>query len=185
MEAVRNRRSPAKAVVFTAMFTALIVIGSKITIPFYLVPFTLQVFFVMLAGKIGGKFTGMASVIVFIVLGLIGLPVFSKGGGFEYALMPTFGYILGFIPAVVISGIPDRTKKPSFFKELLFSVLADLSVYAFAVPYLIVVATFVLNAEIEIAGLLVTGFLIFLPTDILQCALASYLAVKLRPLVKI
>ncbi|MBP5593263.1 MAG: biotin transporter BioY, partial [Clostridia bacterium] len=70
---------------------------------------------------------------------------------------------------------------PSFIKELLFALLADLALYAVAIPYFFIVNIHFLNIETDIAGFLVTGFLVFLPGDIIKCLAASLIAIKVRP----
>ncbi len=185
MDNTARKKSPTKTLVLIALFTALIVVGTKITIPIFFIPFTLQVFFIVLAGKIGGKIVGLSSVVIFIALGLTGIPVFATGGGFDYAIRPTFGYILGFIPLAVLSGVPHNARVRSFSRELLWALVGDLTMYAVAVPYLYMVTTLVLGGDDKLADLLMSGFFIFIPSDFVQCLLASIIAVKLRPILKI
>ncbi len=68
-------------------------IGAFIRIPVPLVPFTLQITFTTLAGLflLGSK-KGAISVAVYVLMGLIGIPVFTQGGGFSYVLKPSFGF---------------------------------------------------------------------------------------------
>ena len=90
-------KSKTVMICMCAIFAALIAIGAFIRIPIPYINVTLQVFFVALAGMLlGGKF-GALSVVVYIMLGLIGIPIFTEGGGFFYILKPTFGYMIGFI----------------------------------------------------------------------------------------
>lgn len=63
-----------------------------------------QVAAVLLTGCLGGKNAGVLSQIAYIFIGLSGMPVFSQGGNFSYVMEPTFGYILGFIPAAWVCG---------------------------------------------------------------------------------
>ena len=79
-----------------AMFTALSAVGAFIKIPTPIVPFTLQIVFTCLAGLILGKNKGGLSVALYVLLGLFGLPIFTKGGGFNYVFETTFGYLIGF-----------------------------------------------------------------------------------------
>jgi len=79
------------------MFVAMIVVGAFIKIPVPIVPFTLQFLFTMLAGILLGGKDGCRAVVIYIFLGLIGLPIFAEGGGFAYIFKPSFGYIIGFI----------------------------------------------------------------------------------------
>lgn len=81
-----------RSLVYCALFTALIAVGAFIKIPIPVVPFTLQYLFTMLAGIL----LGSLSVLAYMILGLIGLPIFSEGGGIGYVFKPSFGYIIGF-----------------------------------------------------------------------------------------
>ena len=70
-----------KNLMYCSLFTALIAVGAFIKIPIPVVPFTLQFFFTTLAGLLLGSKMGAVSVIAYMVLGLVGLPIFSEGGG--------------------------------------------------------------------------------------------------------
>ena len=70
-----------KDLVLCAMFVALIAVGAFIKVPVPVVPFTLQFLFTMLAGLLLGPVNGALAVVVYIVLGLVGLPIFTQGGG--------------------------------------------------------------------------------------------------------
>jgi len=89
----------------SAAFIGLISLGSWISIPFFPVPFTLQTLFVLLAGAIM-KRSAVIPVILYLVLGLLGLPLFHNGlSGIGIILGPTGGYLLGFIPAALVTGL--------------------------------------------------------------------------------
>ena len=96
----------------------LLTISAKIKIPFYPVPMTMQTFVVMLLGiSFGGK-VAIATVSLYLLEGIMGLPVFSnspeKGVGLVYFTGPTMGYLIGFLPAVFLAGylkLDDWIKK--------------------------------------------------------------------------
>ena len=76
----------------------LLSISSKISIPFYPVPMTLQTFVVyFIAASMG--MVGFYSTLSYVILGLIGLPIFAAGGGFGYMMSPTFGFLYGMVLA--------------------------------------------------------------------------------------
>ena len=79
-------------IVLTALFAALTAIGAFIRIPTPWSSFTLEIFFVCMAGILLGAKLGALSQAIYIALGLIGLPNFTSGGGPGYEFQPTFGY---------------------------------------------------------------------------------------------
>ncbi|XRD23823.1 biotin transporter BioY [Lysinibacillus fusiformis] len=113
------KRHSTLALVMIAMFAALTAIGAFIKIPLPIVPFTLQIVFVFLAGCLLGSRNGLYSQLVYIGVGLVGLPVFTQGGGITYVVQPTFGYLIGFaLAAYVIGMIVERiesTKEKAFY----------------------------------------------------------------------
>ena len=108
---------------FIALIGSIILaISSKIRIPFYPVPMTMQTLVVLMIGVAFGWKLGVATVVLYLFEGIIGLPVFSgspeKGVGLVYFTGPTMGYLLGFIPAVYFSGkfIYDNNVIKNFLK---------------------------------------------------------------------
>ena len=80
-----------KDIALMGVFIALIIVGGFIKIPTPLVPVTMQFFFCLLSGLLLGGIKGSLCVIIYVFMGLIGIPVFTAGGGFSYVLYPTFG----------------------------------------------------------------------------------------------
>jgi len=107
--------------------TILITISAKVKIPFYPVPMTMQTFVILLIGITYGYKLGLATVSLYLLEGMFGLPVFAsspeKGIGLIYFFGPTMGYLIGFLPAVYFSGFFKYNKGilNTFFK-LTFSV---------------------------------------------------------------
>ena len=116
-----------KSVFIALIGSVLLAISSKIKIPFYPVPMTMQTLVVLLLGILLGWKLGLATVALYLFEGIIGLPVFSgspeKGIGIIYFTGPTMGYLIGFLFAVYFAG---RFKfKENFFTnlfQLIFSV---------------------------------------------------------------
>ena len=110
MELVKSlKQSKLLKYVFLALIGSIILaVSSKIKIPFYPVPMTMQTFVVLIIGIVFGWKLGLATVSLYLFEGIIGLPVFSgtpeKGSGLVYFTGPTMGYLLGFLVAVYISG---------------------------------------------------------------------------------
>jgi len=175
-------KSDPRDMVLCAMFTALIAVGAFIKIPVGTVPITLQFLFTNLAGLLLGRRRGLISVGVYIVLGLIGLPIFTLGGGLGYLFQPTFGYILGFALGTWLAGIITEKGKPAL-KTYLLAGLADFSVvFTMGLAYLYLIMNYYLLSPISISKLLFTGFLVFVPGDIAWVLLSALLAVRLRPI---
>tara|TARA_B100000575_G_scaffold170064_1_gene136075 strand:- start:405 stop:956 length:552 start_codon:yes stop_codon:yes gene_type:complete len=127
MELVKNlKQSKLLKFVFFALFGSIVLaISSKIKIPFYPVPMTMQTLVVLMIGIGFGWRLGLATISLYLFEGIIGLPVFSgtpeKGIGLIYFTGPTMGYLLGFLVAVYISGkfIYDNNLLKNFLKLLL------------------------------------------------------------------
>ena len=127
MELVKSfRQSKFIKYVFLALIGSIILaISSKIKIPFYPVPMTMQTLIVLVIGIGFGWKLGLATVSLYLFEGIIGLPVFSgspeKGIGLIYFTGPTMGYLLGFLVAVYVSGkfIYDNNLILNFLKLML------------------------------------------------------------------
>ena len=117
--------------IICSLFTALIAVGAFIKIPVPVVPFTLQFLFTTLAGLLLGSKKGAISVVAYMVLGLVGLPIFSEGGGFWYVMKPSFGYIIGFCIGTYVTGlIAERMKEKTVPRYMLANFIGLLIVYA-------------------------------------------------------
>jgi len=129
-----------KEMLRVSIFAALMVVGAYIKIPFPFLPVTLQGFFCAFAGILLGARLGLMSQLVYILMGLIGLPVFSNGGGVTYVLNPSFGYIIGFALAAYIIGLLSEKIGTGTLRNTLISLYSGLFViyliglgYAYAI----------------------------------------------------
>ena len=116
-----------KLTLITIVGSILITISAKTKIPFYPVPMTMQTFVILLIGITLGYKIGLATVILYLLEGIVGLPVFSnspeKGIGITYFIGPTMGYLIGFLFAVYFSGSFKYEKGiVDTFLKLIFSV---------------------------------------------------------------
>ena len=112
-----------------AIFTALIAIGAFIQIPVpYMDYFTLQFFFVLLAGILLGSKLGGLAVLLYVVIGLLGIPIFAAGGGLAYIVRPSFGYLLGFIAGAYFTGLVIEKTSFSSLKKYALAVFLGLLV---------------------------------------------------------
>ena len=170
----------ARNLILTALFAALTAIGAFIRIPFAFSSITLQFFFTAMAGILVGARFGAASQAVYVLLGLVGLPIFTQGGGFGYVLQPTFGFLVGLIPAAWLIGFMSR-KSSSFWWQCL-SCLAGLGVlYLVGMPYMAVILNIYMGKGMGLWALLMAGMLPFLPGDMLKIVVTALLCQRLRP----
>ena len=171
------------------LFASLIAAGAfiKITLPIQPIPmhFTLQWFFVLLAGLLLNKKLAGASVGVYLLLGLMGVPVFASGGGMSYLLRPTFGYLIGFgVSAYSMAWLCERVQSLSFIKLLLVSVAGLLIYYSIGVVYYFLVCRLIIAQEVTWQILLFNCFLLTVEADFGLCIAAVSVAAKLRGIVK-
>lgn len=156
----------AKDLTLVALFSALIAVGAFIKIPFLLVPITLQTLFVILSALVLERRLAVLSVIVYLMIGLAGFPVFAKGGGINYIFSPTFGYLIGFIVATCF--IASFKEKNIYVS----TTIGMLIIYALGMMYFLFIQ-YVLNGKVYLFSYLFYNlFLVFLPGDILSCVVA-------------
>ena len=118
--------------------SVLLAISSKIQIPFYPVPMTMQTFVVIFIGIAFGWKLGLATITAYLVEGAIGFPVFAgtpeKGIGIAYMISTTGGYLFGFLVAVFIAGFVNLEK--NIFRNFLLISFAVSTIYLFGLPWL-------------------------------------------------
>ena len=129
MELVKNlnQSSIVKTFLIIILGSLALTISAKIKIPFYPVPMTMQTFVVILLGLAFGYKIGLATVSLYLLEGIAGLPVFSnspeKGVGLVYFTGPTMGYLFGFLSATLIAGtISSNDNTLKIISKLLLSV---------------------------------------------------------------
>lgn len=172
-----------KELILCSIFASLVAVGAFIRIPIGIVPITLQLFFSLLAGLILGGRLGSISVFIYILIGLVGIPVFTQGGGLGYVFQPTFGYLLGFGLASYVSGIiSEKLNKNAFSIYLLSGLSGVIVIYTIGLPYLYCILNFYLDKNISFFNILVSYCFVFLPNDILSCILVAFMAKKLKPI---
>ncbi|HHW30865.1 MAG TPA: biotin transporter BioY [Clostridiaceae bacterium] len=175
-----------KDMVITGLFSALMVVGAYIKIFLPVVPFSLQPFFCTLAGILLGSRLGALSQIIYAVLGLAGLPVFTQGGGLMYIFKPSFGYILGFIAGAYIIGKISELLNTHNFRNTLISIMSGLvAIYAIGIPYVYFISKFYLkNTDITFMYAITTGLMPFIIKDAILCTVAAIIATKVIPSIR-
>jgi len=188
-----------RAIITVSFFTALTAIGAYIKIPLPHIPVTLQTFFVLMSGNVLGLKFGSISQILYLSLGLIGIPIFAYGGGPGYIFQPTFGYLLGYPVCAFMIGVLlrlfhsrsnslVRSKPRIFVTYFLIDVLGILIIFVFGLAYLYFNLKMGLYLRLDqLAAMninwldsLKTVLIIFVPFDILKALLASWLTLYLK-----
>ncbi|GGI15757.1 biotin transporter BioY [Gottfriedia solisilvae] len=163
-----------------SLFASLTSIGAFIKIPLPVIPFTLQVLFVFLAGCLLGSKRGLISQSLYVGMGLIGIPVFASGGGPEYILKPTFGYLIGFIAAAYVIGfIIEKMKKPDLKHFMFANLVGLLIVYSFGVLYVYISLNTWLDSPTSFKAVMMLGFVYSVGQDICLAFIGSILAKRL------
>lgn len=137
-----------KRLVSVTVFTALIIVGGLVSvpIPFTQVELSFQTVFVISAGLLLGGRDGALAVLVYVAMGLFGLPVFTQGGGPQYVLMPSFGYLVGFILGALVCGaVNSRIKYPTRGRAFLCALIGCVPIYVLGIAYQVLILYFYLG----------------------------------------
>lgn len=164
-----------KMITLCALFTAFTAICSQIQIPLPMVPINLALFSIHLAAiLLGGKY-GTFSILAYLLLGLIGIPVFAGfTGGVGVLFGKTGGYIIGFILDVPVIALILRGKKASFPKLCLAMIAGTLTCYAFGTVW------FMFLTKMNLWTSLLYCVIPFLPGDAVKIILCAVTAPKLE-----
>lgn len=166
-------------IIFIALFTALISVSAQITIP-TMVPFTLQTLGVFISSALLGCKRGTISVLIYILLGIIGLPVFSGfSSGIGKLLGPTGGYIVGFILTAIIVGLMCDLLGRKLW-VLITSMTAGL-----LLCYLLGTIWFCIFSQTDFLSALTFCIFPFLITDGAKIIIASMLVSRLNKIVEL
>jgi len=145
----------------------LLSVSSKVQIPFYPVPMTLQTFVVYFIAATMGM-VGFYSTLSYFTLGLVGLPLFAKGGGFWYVMDPAFGYLVGMVFAsFVIALLSKNLFEKKILKISMAVLIGTFITFAFGIVHLSMLFDF----KIAIAN----GLVPFVYSEILKIALSIFL----------
>ena len=147
----------------------------RIPLPFSPVPITLQTLFVLLSGALLGSKLGFITQASYILLGIIGLPIFTgAGSGLSYFLGPTAGYLIGFVLVSFWLGRIIKKTSGNFLLSLAIFCLASLVILCFGVIWLKLIFGY------GFSKLLLIGFIPFVPGDMLKALIATVLYLKLK-----
>lgn len=174
-------KSRVSDLIFISLFAALTAVGAFVKIPIPYVPLTLQTLMVMFAGLVLGSRRGALSQLLYLAIGLLGLPVFAQGGGPGYVLQPSFGFLVGFIPgAYVIGKIVEKEAIIKFPRVLTALVLGQTAIYLVGISYLYFILNFIIHKPISLSATLTIGLIAFIPGDIVKTIVAAAILVPIR-----
>jgi biotin transport system substrate-specific component len=181
MEVEKMRSRDTSSLTLAALFTALMIAGAYISLPTPAVPITFQPFFSILAGSILGPRLGLLSMLAYIALGLAGVPVFAGfSGGIAKVLSPTFGFIMGFAAAAVVTGIVMGGRKPTYTRVTMASFAGMAVIYMLGIPYFYLVLKMVSGKDTTFLATMIT-LAPFLLKDMVLALVASAIAIRLIP----
>ncbi len=172
-----------KDLVLTSLFTALMIAGAFIRIPFPLLPVTLQAMIAAITGLTIGPRLGALSVIIYTILGLTGIPVFAQGGGITYIFNPSFGFILGFIAgAYVIGKLSQRSGGSSMAGNIKAALTGLFVIYIIGMIYMLIIIRFYTgNTQVGL-WYIFTSNIPYIIKDVILFTVASIVAKSVKPL---
>ncbi|MBC8535911.1 biotin transporter BioY [Feifania hominis] len=180
-----NTKNNVRSIVLCALFAALSAVGAFIKIPLPVIPMTLQFFFVALSGILLGPRRGLLSQLCYLLVGLAGFPVFTKGGGVSYVFEMSFGYLIGFVFAAFVIGTVYRKLESRGFVGMLVACLCGmLTNHFFGCLHMYLLSNFYLHSAMSFWRVIQIGSITFLPSDSVACLLTALIASKVVPLLK-
>lgn len=176
-----KKRARLRMLTQCALMAALLCLLAPWAIPMGAIPVSFGLLAVLLAGALLGPWRGAISVWVYLLIGLIGLPVFSGGvGGFGVLIGPTGGYLWAYPVSAILAGVFARAvfrRSSSVWRALLLALLLSVSVF---VCYLIGVIQLALVADLSVGAAILSGALPFLPFDLIKCLAVSFLVMGIQ-----
>lgn len=168
-----------RPLVFTGMFTALTAVCGFLKIPLGFTFITLQTMMAALAGILLGAKWGAASQAVYLALGLVGLPIFTQGGGPGYIFQPSFGFLLGFpLTAAVSAWVLQGSSSP--LRTALAAGTGILAGYVIGTPYMGLILNVYLGKGLDVWTVVKTGCLIYLPGEAVKVLATAVVAPPLK-----
>lgn len=171
----------ARSLVLSALCAGLTGVLAQVAIPvpFSPVPFTGQMLGVFLTGAVLGKRLGVVSVLTYVFLGMLGVPVFARGmSGASVLLGPTGGYLVGFVAGVYVLGtVAERWSRRDGGEYLVLTVAM---VFCMMVTYLFGLVHLALVTRLPLGKAFLAGVLPFVPADLVKALLAARLAMPVK-----
>lgn len=168
-----------KKIAFAGITTALMILSTFVKIPFQPVPITLQPFIALLIPMIFGVKISFTGIFLYLLLGLLGLPIFANGGGLSYFLQPTFGYLVGFLFAAIPIGFFSNKIK-GFKGKFIGGIIGLFLIYALGVLYLYYNINYIQNKTFTLSTALKVGFFLPVGFDFIKLIIACIISNKIN-----
>jgi biotin transport system substrate-specific component len=167
--------------VLSSLFAGLTAVGALIVLPFPVVPMTLQTFFVLLSGILLGAKGGALAQALYVLMGLLGLPVFAGGtGGIQTIFSPSFGFLLGFIAAAWVEGRVVELDRwnDSPWRYVLACASALVIIYGFGVTGVFLNLNYVAGKSVSVLTTLKIALFPFIVPDLLKSGVVLLIALR-------
>ena len=177
LKSFENINSTLLNILLALFGTLLLAISSKVQVPFWPVPMTMQTFVIFLVGMTYGVRLSFVTVALYLLQGAAGLPVFASGGGIAYLMGPTAGYLYGMLFAsVAISYLANLGFSKTYFKATLSLLIGSIMIFLIGIIYL--------GSIIGYEKAIVAGLLPFIPSELFKIALAVSLIPTIQKIIK-
>ncbi len=169
-----------KDLVIMALMLTFLIVASKISFNIGVIPITLQTFAVFLISLMLGSIKASIVILIYILIGLLGLPVFSSGGGFEYIYSPSFGFIIGFFFSALVTGLAKNMNKVGIIS---CTVLGLLIINICGVTYMYIIFNYHLHTAKDILWILSVGVLPFILKDLIVVIIVQIIYMRLKNII--
>jgi len=149
-----------------SMFAAILCVSALVSIPVGVVNYTFQTLIIILIGLLLRPLDAFLTVLIYLMIGTLGVPVFTTGGGFQALIGPTSGFLLGFLVAAVGISL-FKSKNKNFIIDIPIVLL-----FGFVVIYLLGILYYSLNTENEVSYVAFTVFIPYYFWDLVKLVLA-------------
>ena len=182
-----KRREYLYAIAMMALSIAMTTIGAYISIPIGTIKITLQFLVTNTVCLLLGKKWGGLSIWTYILMGLVGLPIFSQfAGGLSYVLQPSFGFLIGFaVGGQVAAFVREKSGKDTYLTYFVSSLIGLVVLDVIGVVYGAIIMYGYMHSAMSVWKFLVAFLLPFIPIDIAKCALSALLCNRLYKFVKL
>ncbi len=169
------KKFSTKELTAIALMTALTSFGSMLKLPFYPVPISLQSLFPLIAGMLFSPMAAAFTQAAYLLLGLLGLPLFAYGGGPAYVLQPSFGYLVAMpaSAALVAVGMRGLAKPPKLAGLFLLSGAGAIFLLVFGTIWLYFSFHWIAGRPIPLTRILWLGMGMFIPGEMIKAAAAA------------